>query len=462
MTVKYQTSTETTMDIDDGNLGNKHLFMDGSKFQNFVHALRNSPVRVAALALGFLCVVLVAGLIGQSVHCRKVGNENQNKFEAVTGEMDNLQSNLKTAQNEKKNLEITHDHLQQNYNNTSNSKYQMNNTNSQISEEVIKLKQSESTLQASNTALSKELEELKASKEKCQTNNEALSTAKDSLQTKYDSIARSKNDLQANFDTVTKERDNLQNQFNNATRSKEKLQNDYNSLIKDIEHLEERYRASSSERDSIASSHQNLTMEKENLQATYTTLSKATDKLLASYNSVIEEKKYLESCLKNVTAERDLQSVEISSMSSVVDHLRATVTRLNTTTKVCPSNWKKFDTSCYFASKTKDTWYSSRDFCKNKKAHLVIINSHEEMKFVNNLFSSPGIEKIWIGLTDQGVEGHWVWMDGTPLSLQFWAVGQPNRYSDNQDCGEFWYRSSGNAEWNDANCSSYRYWVCEM
>ncbi|XP_057700406.1 C-type lectin domain family 4 member M-like isoform X2 [Corythoichthys intestinalis] len=460
MTVKYQTSTETTMDIDDGNLGNKHLIMDGSKSQYSVYALRNSPVRVAALALGFLCVFLVAGLIGQSVHYRKLGNENQNKLEAVRGERDNLQSNLKTAQNDKKNLEVTHEHLQQNYNYMSKSKYQMNNKNSQLSEEVTKLKQSESTLQASNAALSKELEELKATEEQLQTDNEALSTSKDSLQAKYDSIAKSKKDLQANFDTATKERDNLQNQFNNATRTKEKLQNDYNSLTKDIEHLEERYRASSNERDNIASSHQNLTLEKENLQATFTTLSKATDKLLASYNSLIEEKKYLESRLTNVTAERDLQSVEISNMSSVVDQLRATVTRLNTTINVCPSDWKKFNTSCYFASKTKDTWYVSRADCQNRKADLVIINSYAEMKFVNNLYSSNG--NIWIGLTDEGIEGHWLWVDGTPLSLQFWADDQPNSYNGNQDCGEFWYRSSGNAEWNDEKCSSKRYWVCEM
>ncbi|XP_077574552.1 uncharacterized protein LOC144197789 [Stigmatopora nigra] len=459
MTVKYQTSTETTMDIDDGNHGFKHLLLGGSKFQYSVYALRNSPVRITTLLLGLLCIVLVAGLIGQCVHYRKVDIDNQNKLVAIRGERDNLQSNLKTAQNDKKNIEVTHEHLQQSYNFMSKSGAQMNTKNRLLSDQVTELKQSESTLQASNDALGKELDELKASKEQLQTDNEALSTAKDSFQTSYDSILKSKNDLQVNYNSLTKERDNFQNKYNNATRAKEQLQNDYNSLIKDVEHLEERYHASSSERDKIANSHQNLTLEKENLQATYTTLAKAADKLLVSYNNVIEEKKNLESALEHVTAERELQSVEIRNMTSELSQLRDTVTRLNATAKVCPSGWQKFESSCYFKSSSKKTWYLSRDYCKGKGAHLVIINSREEMKFVNNLSSSNG--EIWLGLTDEGVEGQWKWVDGTPMTLQFWADGQPNSYSGNQDCGEYWYRSSGVSEWNDEKCSAQRYWVCE-
>ncbi|XP_077427206.1 uncharacterized protein LOC144055254 [Vanacampus margaritifer] len=459
MTVKDQTSAETTMDIDDG--GYKCHLVDGSKFQYSVYALRNSPFRAATLVLGLMCVILVAVIIGQSVHYSMVGKDNQKKLEAAGGEKDNLKSQLKTVQSEKRNVEGSYEHLQQSYNYISKSTTQIKTNNNLLKAEAQQLKESQSKLQASIAALNKELEQLKTSKEQLQTNNDALSTAKDLLQTKYESLGKSKNALQANYDSVMTERDILQNKFNNVTRSREKLQMSYNSLIKDIEHLEERYNSSSSERDNIASSHQNLTSEKENLQAVYTTLAKATDELMVSYNSTVEEKKDLESRLKNVTAQRDLQRVQISNMSAEVDQLRATVTRLNPTVKekVCSSGWKKFENNCYFASSSSKTWYMSRKYCQGQGADLVIINSQAEMVFVNGLYSTN--REVWLGLTDKGVEGHWEWVDGTILTLKFWADDQPNSYNGDQDCAEFWHRSSRKIEWNDENCSTQRYWVCE-
>ncbi|XP_054635975.1 CD209 antigen-like [Dunckerocampus dactyliophorus] len=462
MTVKYQTSAVTTMEIEDETGGFKHLLMDGTKLRHSVYALKNSPFRAATLVLGLLCVVLATGLIAQSVHYWGVNKDTQNKLEATRMEKDNLQENLKSVRNEKRNLVTSQEQLQQNFNYVSKMKTQMQTNNNLLTAETKQLKESQSQLQASNAALNKELKQLKANKEQLQTNNDALSTGRDLLQQKYDSLVKSKTTLQTNYDTATKERDHLQNKFNNATRSKEKLQVSYNSLIKDVEHLQERYMTSSNEKDHLASSHQNLTLEKANLQATYTTLSKATDELLASYNSTVEEKQELEKTLKNVTEERDLQRMIITNLTAEVEQLRASITILNATkAKICPSNWKKFETSCYYSSSlSKKTWYLSRSYCQGNGADLVIINSQEEMEFVNGLFSNN--KEVWIGLTDQGVEGQWKWVDGTSLTTAYWADSQPNSYNGDQDCVEFWHRSSGKAEWNDEKCSSQRYWVCEM
>nr|XP_057939257.1 CD209 antigen-like protein C [Doryrhamphus excisus] len=200
----------------------------------------------------------------------------------------------------------------------------------------------------------------------------------------------------------------------------------------------------------------------ENLQATDATLSKSTDKLLASYNSTVEDKQELEKTLRNVTADRDLQRIVITNLTAEVEQLRAAITVLNATkVKTCPSNWKKFETSCYYSSSlAKKTWYLSRNYCQGNGADLVIINSKEEMEFVNGLFTNN--KEVWMGLTDEGVEGQWKWVDGTSLTTAYWADSQPNSYNGNQDCAEFWHRSSGKAEWNDEKCSSHRYWVCEM
>ncbi|CAB1417613.1 unnamed protein product [Pleuronectes platessa] len=76
------------------------------------------------------------------------------------------------------------------------------------------------------------------------------------------------------------------------------------------------------------------------------------------------------------------------------------------------------------------------------------------LHFINGLF---GNNRVWIGLADEGVEGVWKWVDGTPLTLEFWAADQPNSYKGtDQDCVEFWHRASGKAEWNDENSKRNR------
>ncbi|XP_057699735.1 C-type lectin domain family 10 member A-like [Corythoichthys intestinalis] len=453
------------MDKADGNDSYRRLSVDGRKLYDSVHALKNSPIRVGTLFLGLLCAFLVAGIIGQAIYNGKVVKDHENTLEAARKENEILQSKLKIVQNDKTNLEINHGHLQSSFNYMSKSTNQVQSNNNLLTNEVNTLKQSQSNLQVTNAALNKEREQLKASKEQLQTNNKALSTAKDLLQTKIESLTKSKNVLQTNYDSVTNERDNLQRKFSNATSSKEELQTNYNSLIKNIEHLQEKHRISSSERDSVASSHQNLTLETAHLQNAYAILANGTNNLISSYNSAVLEKEAIETRLQNMTAERDQQRVNISNMNAEINQLQADISTLNATVqanlnKVCPSGWKKFEKSCYLTSTSKKTWYLSRNNCQSKGADLVIINSQDEMEFVNGLLS--GATEGWIGLSDEGIEGHWKWVDGTLLTLSFWADDQPNSFDGDQDCVEHWHRSSGKGKWNDAKCSSKKNWVCEM
>ncbi|VFV45096.1 asialoglycoprotein receptor 2-like [Lynx pardinus] len=77
-------------------------------------------------------------------------------------------------------------------------------------------------------------------------------------------------------------------------------------------------------------------------------------------------------------------------------------------TECCPANWLEFEGSCYWFSRSGKTWPEAEKYCRLENAHLVVVNSREEQKFISqhiNPFDA------WIGLTDS--DGSWKWVDGT-------------------------------------------------
>ena len=64
---------------------------------------------------------------------------------------------------------------------------------------------------------------------------------------------------------------------------------------------------------------------------------------------------------------------------------------------------------------------------------------------------------MWIGLTDTGDEGKFVWMsDGTEVTYADWYKGQPNDWKKGQDCVTY-YKN----KWNDEECSERRQFLCQ-
>lgn len=49
------------------------------------------------------------------------------------------------------------------------------------------------------------------------------------------------------------------------------------------------------------------------------------------------------------------------------------------------------------------------------------------------------------------------------LSCRFWGKDQPNSFDGrNQDCVEFWRRSTRAGNWNDEACNVDEHYLCEM
>uniref|UniRef100_A0A8C9XRK0 C-type lectin domain-containing protein n=1 Tax=Sander lucioperca TaxID=283035 RepID=A0A8C9XRK0_SANLU len=84
------------------------------------------------------------------------------------------------------------------------------------------------------------------------------------------------------------------------------------------------------------------------------------------------------------------------------------------TEKTCPAGWRMFSSSCYLLSAESGSWEKGRQYCRDRGADLVVIDSSEEQTFLSEFIKKA--TWYWIGLTDRDEEGTWKWVDGTPLT----------------------------------------------
>ncbi|KAL3056030.1 hypothetical protein OYC64_018689 [Pagothenia borchgrevinki] len=113
--------------------------------------------------------------------------------------------------------------------------------------------------------------------------------------------------------------------------------------------------------------------------------------------------------LSSVTEERDRLKANLTEKTREVDRLQSLMGK----EKTCPAGWRKFGSSCYFFSTVSASWEQSRQNCTAGGAHLVIVDSEEELEFIASKIKGD----TWIGLSDREEEGTWKWVDGSPLTL---------------------------------------------
>ncbi|XP_039674623.1 CD209 antigen-like protein A [Perca fluviatilis] len=129
--------------------------------------------------------------------------------------------------------------------------------------------------------------------------------------------------------------------------------------------------------------------------------------------------------------------------------------------KTCPAGWSMFSSSCYLLSAESGSWEKGRQDCRDRGADLVVIESSQEQTFISGIINRG----TWIGLTDKDEEGTWIWVDGTPLTLKYWAGPPDNGGGDPQwgeeDCAHIVAGMDTGANWNDRRCDNSLQWICE-
>lgn len=128
-------------------------------------------------------------------------------------------------------------------------------------------------------------------------------------------------------------------------------------------------------------------------------------------------------------------------------------------TDCCPINWVEHEGSCYWFSQVGLTWAEAEAYCQLENAHLLVINSWDEQKFVVKHTRSF---HVWIGLIER--DGVWTWVDGTEYRSSFknWAILQPDNWQGHEQGGsEDCVEVLSDGRWNDNFCQQLNRWVCE-
>ncbi|XP_073729801.1 uncharacterized protein [Misgurnus anguillicaudatus] len=166
-------------------------------------------------------------------------------------------------------------------------------------------------------------------------------------------------------------------------------------------------------------------------------ITKERNQLLTKYTNITEERNQLLTKYTNITIERDQLLKQNENIVKLI---------------VFTDGWFYYNFSLYYISSEQKNWTESRRDCIERGADLIIINNKEEQ----NIFKISGREIIWIGLSDNEVEGRWKWVDNSTLNTSFWAPGDPRNHTGNEDCVQ-----SNSSVWVTYTCDARFKWICE-
>ena len=101
---------------------------------------------------------------------------------------------------------------------------------------------------------------------------------------------------------------------------------------------------------------------------------------------------------------------------------------LQPTTRKPPADASPYHGRFYKVYTEQLSWHAAEERCRLLGGHLVVVENRDENQFLNFLARNAGLGGVWLGATDQRVEGKWIWVDGTSFGYQNWDVAnkQPN------------------------------------
>ncbi|KAL4218163.1 C-type lectin (CTL) or carbohydrate-recognition domain (CRD) [Mactra antiquata] len=129
----------------------------------------------------------------------------------------------------------------------------------------------------------------------------------------------------------------------------------------------------------------------------------------------------------------------------------------------CPNLWVTYNGECYRFTEMKMTFVEAEHYCQQHNARLVHIESADENNFLKQEISQRIETHWWIGLSDDDIEGKFVWY-GTDNVPEFtdWFPGNPSDSAGHEDCGEIIKWANHGIHWNDVYCHNVQPAICEQ
>ncbi|KAI8520289.1 hypothetical protein Bbelb_000430 [Branchiostoma belcheri] len=118
--------------------------------------------------------------------------------------------------------------------------------------------------------------------------------------------------------------------------------------------------------------------------------------------------------------------------------------------------------SCYQAFTDRVNFDTAAEICRREGGTLAMPRDSLSNQRIASLVSRFKYTGFWFGLHDRHQEGHFEWVDGTPLGhFRSWAPNQPDDGAiGSQDCAAFWRFDK--LLWNDAPCFLKKPFICEF
>ncbi|XP_022331274.2 C-type lectin domain family 17, member A-like [Crassostrea virginica] len=126
----------------------------------------------------------------------------------------------------------------------------------------------------------------------------------------------------------------------------------------------------------------------------------------------------------------------------------------------CPGGWIPVQGTCYYFSRTTETWSDASTFCQSFGAKLAEPQTSADIAFLSGEIQAfGGPSDYWVGITDLMVENQFVYDSSiTPIHGHNWGPNEPNGHR-----GENCVIISGyfHGKYADVDCHSTRKFICE-
>jgi len=92
------------------------------------------------------------------------------------------------------------------------------------------------------------------------------------------------------------------------------------------------------------------------------------------------------------------------------------------------------DTDHYYQRiDTLMNWFEAKAYSESLGGYLATLTSQDENDFVYQNFDIDGIQNgVWLGGTDEALEGNWEWITGEDWVYTNWNAGEPNNTNGDQ------------------------------